>query len=56
MAPEAKIAQITSENQNYDGRLKRKGDEPNEQTSDKCSKDGPMSPYLMPSMLRKVHF
>ena len=54
MALEAKIAQVTSENQNYDGRLKRKGDESNGQKSDKCPKDGPMSPYLRPSMLQKV--
>ena len=53
-ALEAQNAQVTSENQNYDGRLKRKGDEPNGQKSDKCPKDGPMSPYLRPSMLQKV--
>ena len=53
-ALEAPNAQSTSENQNYDGRLKRKGDEPNGQKSDKCPKDGPMSPYLRPSMLQKV--
>ena len=53
-ALEVKNAQVTSENQNYDGRLKRKGDEPNGQKSDKCPKDGPMSPYLRPSMLQKV--
>ena len=53
-ALEAQNAQVTSENQNYDGRLKRKGDEPNGQKSDKSPKDGPMSPYLRPSMLQKV--
>ena len=30
-ALEAQNAQVTSDNQNYDGRLKRKGDEPNGQ-------------------------
>ena len=54
MAPEAKIAQVTSDNQNFDGRLKRKGDEPNGQKGDKCPKDCLMSPYLRPSMLQKV--
>ena len=54
MAPEANIAQFTSENQNYDERLKRKGDEPNGQKSDKCPKDGPMNTYLRPSMLQKL--
>ena len=53
---EAQNAQVTSENQHYDGRLKRKGDEPNGQKSDKCPKDGPMSPYLRPSMLQKWMF
>ena len=51
-ALDAQNAQVTSENQNYDGRLKRKGDEPNGQN--KCPKDGPMSLYLRPSMLQKV--
>ena len=36
-ALEAKIAQVTSDNQNYEGRLKRKRDEPNGQKSDKYS-------------------
>ena len=53
-ALEAQNAHVASENQNYDGRLKRKGDEPNGQKSDKCPKDGPMSPYLRPSILQKV--
>ena len=53
-ALEAQNAHLTSENQNYDGRLKRKGDEPNGQKSDKCSKDGPMSLYLRHLMLQKV--
>ena len=55
-ALEAKIAQVTSENQNFDGRLKRNWDEPKGQKSDKCRKDGQFSAYLRPSMLQKVHF
>ena len=35
---EAQNGQVTSENQNYDGRLNRKGDEPNGQKSNKCQK------------------
>ena len=53
-ALEAQNTQVASENQNYDGWLKWKGDEPNGQKSDKCPKDGPMSPYLRPSMPQKV--
>ena len=53
-ALEAKNAQVTSDSENFVGRLKRKGNEPNGQTSDKCPKDGPMSPYLRLSMLQKV--
>ena len=55
-ALEAKIAQVMGENQNFDGRLKRKKGEPNGQRSDKCQKDGPMSPYLRHSGLQKVDF
>ena len=53
-ALEAQNAQVTSENQNYDGPLKRKGEEPNGQKSDKYPKDRLMSLYLRPSLLQKV--
>ena len=56
MAPEAKIAQVTSENQIFDGRLKRNWDEPNGQKSDKCRKDGTFNPDLSPSGLQRMHF
>ena len=56
MAPDAKIAQVASENQNFDGRLNRNRDEPNGQKSDKCRKDGPVSRYPRPSVLQEVDF
>ena len=52
--PKHRAKGTRSENQNFDGRPKRNRDEPNGQKSDKCPKDGPMSPYLRPSMLQKV--
>ena len=55
-ALEAKNAQVSSANQNFDGRLKRKGEDPDWQKSDKCRKDGPISVYLRPSRFQKVHF
>ena len=36
MAPEVKIPHIMSENQNFNGQLKRNRDEPKGQKSDKC--------------------
>ena len=56
MAPEAKIAQVTSENQHFDGRSKRNSDEPNGQKSDKCWKDGTFNLDLSLSGLLKCTF
>ena len=55
-ALEAQNAQVMSDNQNYDGRLKRKGGEANGQKSDKCPKDVPMSSSLRPSIFKKWMF
>ena len=55
-ALEAKIAQVTSENQNCDGRLKRNKDEPSGQKSGKCQKDGSMKPYLRHSSFQNLDF
>ena len=54
-ALEAKLAHVTSENQNLDGRLVRNRSEQKKFTSDKCQKDGPVSAHLKPSMLQKVN-
>ena len=56
IAPEAKIAQVASKNQNFDGRLKRNRDEPNGQKRDKCQKDGTINSDLNPSEMQKMRF
>ena len=56
MAPEVKIAQVTNENQSFNGRLKRKRDEPNGHKSDKCRKNGSFCFYLRHPWVANIGF